>query len=136
MYKIAKIALFAFSIISFLLCVVLVGYYMGVEDAKTAPVPFTLDGMFFAAYIIFILSIVIAFAVALVATLNEKGALVEVLKYVGLFAVIAIVSYVLSLGESTGTEKFVSAGLIMFYIFAAIAMGAVIFTEVKNALKR
>ncbi len=130
MYKISKIGVYALGAISLLLWIGLVSFVDSSKD--NAP----MNLMFIVSYVLLVIAIVAAVVSGAKNIASSPAALKKTLIYTGVFAVIAIVSYVLALGETDTTERLVSTGLIAFYILTVIAAGLLVFTGVKNALTK
>lgn len=131
MYKLSKIISIVLASIGVLLWF---GLMFFVDRNNPENLPMSL--MFYVGYLLFGISIVVAVVSSIINILSVPGAIKQFLTYVGVFAVIVIVSYVFSLGEATPLEVAISTGLIAFYILAGIAILLLVFTGVKNALTK
>ncbi|MFV8280354.1 hypothetical protein ACNKXS_02350 [Christiangramia marina] len=102
-----------------------------------------LDPFMWIAYIV-LAAVVVLVAIFVIVGLF-RGSIKNTIIAVGSFAVIIIVAYVLSDGEATqlkdGTmlsasaDHWVGAGLITFYILAAVAIAAMVFSGIKKLAK-
>ncbi|MFV9483890.1 hypothetical protein ACNI3T_08630 [Christiangramia sp. ASW11-125] len=102
-----------------------------------------LDPFMWIAYIV-LAAVVVLVAIFVIVGLF-RGNIKNTIIAVGSFAVIIIVAYVLSDGEATqlkdGTmlsasaDHWVGAGLITFYILAAVAIAAMVFSGIKKLAK-
>ena len=102
-----------------------------------------LDPFMWVAYIVMalILVLVIVFVIAGLFRGNIKNTLISV----GAFAVIVVIAYLLTDGNeivmkdgetlSASGSHWVGAGLVTFYILAAIAVGAMILSGVRKLIK-
>lgn len=135
MYKISKIGAFVLGIIGAILWGGLVWYYSD-KDPFQVPYPNALNFMFILSYVLLAVAIIAAVVSAVKNILASPQALKKTLIYTGVFVVIGILSYIFAMGETSATDRWVSAGLIAFYILTAIASGLLIFTGVKNALTK
>ena len=95
-----------------------------------------MNWMFIISYVLILISILAAIASGAKNIISSPKALKKTLLYTGVFVAIFIVSYILAMGETNTTERWVSTGLIAFYILAAFAIGLLAFTGVKNALTK
>lgn len=104
------------------------------------------DNMAYIAYVT--LGLILAFvAIFVIKNLfTNKGSLKSTLIGAGAFVSILVISYALSGGDTTvykhsegvataGTSQLVGAGLVAFYILAALAIGSILFTGVKKLIK-
>ncbi|WP_026914052.1 hypothetical protein [Christiangramia portivictoriae] len=102
-----------------------------------------LDPFMWIAYIV-LAAVVVLVAIFVIVGLF-RGNIKNTIIAVGSFAVIIIIAYVLSDGEATqlkdGTmlsasaDHWVGAGLITFYILAAVAIAAMVFSGIKKLAK-
>lgn len=101
-----------------------------------------LDGFLYVAYITFAITIVFVlfFVIKGIFSGNIKNTLISV----GAFLAIVVISYVLADGTpmqmreltlSASGSKWVDTGLYMFYIMAVLAIGSMIFSEIKKVIK-
>jgi len=102
-----------------------------------------LDPFMWIAYLV--LAVIVVLVAIFVIVGLFRGSIKNTIIAVGSFAVIIIVAYVLSDGEATqlkdGTmlsasaDHWVGAGLITFYILAAVAIAAMVFSGIKKLAK-
>ena len=102
-----------------------------------------LDPFMWIAYLV--LAVIVVLVAIFVIVGLFRGNIKNTIIAVGSFAVIIIVAYVLSDGEATqlkdGTmlsasgDHWVGAGLITFYILAAVAIAAMVFSGIKKLAK-
>ena len=150
MYKIAKYAAIALGVVGVVLWAV-----MSFNSDKD---PNTLDytNAFYAAQQALLVLTYVLLGITLAAVLISAGmnivsspkALKKTLIYTGAFVVVLILAYVLSSGDveanaseevkkaSDSVRKWVSTGLIALYILVAVAVGALIASNVKKALMK
>ena len=101
------------------------------------------DGFLYVAYIMF--AIVLLFVLAFVLKGIAAGNIKKTLMTVGAFLLIVIISYVMAEGVETtmrdgeilsaSGSKWVSTGLITFYILAVLAIGAMVLSGIKKVTK-
>ena len=138
LHKILKIVALLLSVagIIFLAMIIAKG------DEAVAATGDGLDGFLFVAYIILALTVVFVlfFVIKGIFSGNIKNTMISV----GAFLLIVIISYVLADGTpmqmrdlnlSGSGAKWVDTGLYVFYILAVLAIGSMIFSEVKKAIK-
>ncbi len=111
--------------------------------ASTADQQSLLDPMMWLSYFVLGLSILIVgfFVIKGLFTGNVKNTLISV----GAFVLVIVIAYVLTDGTETvlkdGTtlsasgDHWVGAGLVMFYILAAIAAGAMVLSGIRKLIK-
>lgn len=126
MYKISKISALVLGAIGAVLWVFLVREEIVTWDS--AP----MQWMFIISYVLLGLTILVAIVSGIMNIVSSPKALKKTLIYTGAFVVVAGISFALAGGE--GTEKMVSAGLILFYILAIIATLLLVLSGIKNAL--
>lgn len=105
----------------------------------------TISLYMYVAYIVLGVAIVFTLLFSLTQLFTHKESLKKTLLSVGLFIIIIAISYVLSEGSevtkdgvqivSESGSKWVGTGLRTFYILAAIAVGAMIFSGVQKLIK-
>ncbi len=127
MYKIAKIGAIALGAVAVLLWIVL-SFSTNESDINNA----TMNWLFILAYFLMGATALSAIVSGTKNILSNPKALKKTLIYTGAFVVIVGLAYAFAGGE--GTEKWVSAGLIAFYVLAVVAVIALIAANVKNAL--
>lgn len=130
MYKISKITAYVLGIIGAILWLVLVSA-TNTKDIHNSPMQF----MFYLAYALIVFAILAVIIAGAKNILSSPQALKKTLIYTGIFALIMIVPHIFVSG-GTDTENWVSASLISFYIFTAIAVGLLLVIGVKNALTK
>lgn len=130
MYKISKIIAYLLGIVGAILWLVLV-LATNVKDINNAPMHF----MFVLAYILVAIAVLAVVISGAKNILSSPKALKKTAFYTGIFALVMILPHFF-VSEKTDTENWVSASLISFYIFTAIAVGLLLVTGVKNALTR
>jgi hypothetical protein len=96
-------------------------------------------------YALFVIAALSAFAFSVINIVTQRGGLVKALIGVGALVVLFGLSYALSSGEVTateralgvtsGTSRWVGAALIMFYIAFVLAILALIYSEITKAFK-
>lgn len=101
------------------------------------------DGFIYVAYIMF--AMVLLFVLVFVLKGIFAGNIKKTLMTVGAFLLIVIISYVMADGVETtmrdgeilsaSGSKWVSTGLITFYILAFLAIGAMVFSGIKKVAK-
>ena len=101
------------------------------------------DGFLYVAYIMF--AIVLLFVLAFVLKGIAAGNIKKTLMTIGAFLLIVVISYVMAEGVETtmrdgeilsaSGSKWVSTGLITFYILAILAIGAMVLSGVKKVTK-
>jgi NADH:ubiquinone oxidoreductase subunit 6 (subunit J) len=141
MYKIIKYLAFALGIIGAVFALMIMA-----GDEATA------DSM--GNNVLYVTYVVLALAILLVLIYVIKGLfsgdIKKTLITVGIFAVIIVISYVLSSGTdldltpftakgadvNESTSKFVGAGLYTFYILAVLAIGSMLLSGVKKLFNR
>ena len=104
-----------------------------------------LDIGLYLFYALMGIAILVAIGFAIYHAIKTPGALVKTLIALGALAVLFGVSYALSSGElsnsnralgvTEGTSKLIGAGLIMFYVAFALAILALIYSEITKAAK-
>lgn len=127
MYKIAKIGAIALGAVAVLLWIVL-SFSTNESDINNAP----MNWLFILAYFLMGATALSAVVSGAKNILSNPKALKKTLIYTGAFIVIMGLAYAFAGGE--GTEKWVSAGLIAFYVLAIVAVIALVAANVKNAL--
>ncbi|MCF4100300.1 hypothetical protein L1I30_01350 [Gillisia sp. M10.2A] len=102
-----------------------------------------LDPMMYVTYIVFAITLVIVafFVIKGLFSGNIKNTLISV----GAFALIVVVAYVLTDGTqlelkdgttlSASGDHWVGAGLVVFYILAIIAVGAMVLSGIRKLIK-
>ncbi|WP_233265993.1 hypothetical protein [Formosa sp. L2A11] len=105
-----------------------------------------IDNMLYVTYLV--LAIIIALVIVFVVKGLFEGDIKKTLLSVGAFAVILIISYVMSSGTdldltpfinkgmdvSEATSKYVGAGLNAFYGLAIIAIGSMVYANIKKLI--
>lgn len=139
--KIYKILLIIAGVIGAILWFLLPG---SEEPMETAATDSNVNLMFIVSYVLFAVAIVLTVIFSVVSLLSHHK-LKEVIISVVAFAVILLVSYALSSGSdliaddgkvlaTASTSRLVGGGLIAFYILAALAVVAMLFSSVKKIL--
>lgn len=128
MYKVAKIGALVLGVLSVILWVLL-----SLSDSQNDVDSTPLFGLFFLTYLLLAICGLAVLVSGAINILSNPKALRKTLIYTGAFLVIVGLSYVFAGGKDT-TEKLVSTGLILFYILAIVAVGALVFANVKRAL--
>lgn len=141
LYKIIKYLAFALGIVGVVLALIIMA-----GDADTASSMG--DNILYVTYVVF------AFAILLVLIYVLKGLFTgdikKTLVTVGLFAVIIVISFIMSTGNdldltpftskgldvTQSTSKYVGAGLYTFYILAVLAIGSMFLSGVKKLFNR
>ncbi len=105
----------------------------------------TISLYMYIAYIVLGVAIVFTLLFSLAQLFTHKESLKKTLLSVGVFIIIIAISYVLSEGSevtkdgvqivSESGSKWVGTGLRTFYLLAAIAVGAMIFSGVQKLIK-
>lgn len=127
MYKVAKIGALVLGVLSVVLWI-----FLSLSDSQNNVDNAPLSGLFFLTYLLLaICGLAVLISGAKNIASNPK-ALRKTLIYTGAFLVIVCLSYVFAGGNDT-TERLVSTGLILFYILAIVAVGALVFANVKRA---
>lgn len=101
--------------------------------------------LMYIAYVVFIIAVAATLVFTVVNTFTNASGLKNTLIGVGAFAVIGLICYfVLATGQKTvlregellseSGSRLVGAGLYMFYILAAGAIGAMLFTGIKKMI--
>ncbi|SDR74870.1 hypothetical protein SAMN04487764_0525 [Gillisia sp. Hel1_33_143] len=102
-----------------------------------------LDPMMWVTYIVFAITLIIVliFVIKGLFTGNIKNTLISV----GAFALIVIIAYVVTDGNqlelkdgttlSASGDHWVGAGLVVFYILAVIAVGAMVLSGIRKLIK-
>lgn len=127
--------------------IILLGRVLGVGDEaiQSGAEASVVNPLMYIAYIVFIIAIVATVVFTLINTFTNSSGLKNTLIGVGAFALIALISYfVLASGQKTmmregemlseSGSRLVGAGLFMFYVLAAIAIGAMLFTGIKKMI--
>ncbi len=138
LHKILKIVALLLSVagIIFLAMIIMKG------DQEVAATGDGLDGFLYVAYIT--LFITLAFVLFFVVKGLFSGNIKNTLISVGAFLLIVIISYVLADGTpmemrdlslSASGSKWVDTGLYVFYIMGVLAIGAMLFSEIKKVTK-
>lgn len=97
------------------------------------------------AYVILAMAVIITVLFALAQLFTHKDSLKKTLISLGLFLLVIVISYFLSVGEevykqgilvvSESGSKWVGTGLRTFYFLAIIAIGLMIYSGVKKLIK-
>lgn len=106
---------------------------------------FNLDAGLFGTYALFAVAFGAAVILPLINTLQSPGEIKKALFAVIGIVVLFVISYAIAgsdvsteqaaKGISESTSKMVGAGLIMFYLVAAIAIAGLIYSEINKAFK-
>lgn len=94
----------------------------------------------FLAYILIGVCVLTAVGMPLVKAFSDPDSLKKMGIGVGALVVVFLISYFTASGEamggaSAGTTKMVGAGLITFYILVIVAIGGIVYTEIKKAFE-
>lgn len=130
MHKILKIAVIAIGVLGVILWLMLLG--------STDPYA---DFMFYISYILLFISVGFVLIYSVKNLLSSPEKLKKALIYIVGFAVVVVLGYAFSgnepvKGASESATKWVSAGLIVFYILTAIAAGPMILSGIKKMLTK
>lgn len=130
MQKLLKLGVLAIGVITFILWILLLG--------STDPYS---DVMFYISYILLLVIVLAGVAYLFKNLFSSPGKLKSAIFVIVGFIVIIGVSYALSGSEAmkgaTETQtKWVSTGLIVFYILTAVAIGSVLFSGVKKMISK
>lgn len=106
---------------------------------------FSVDAGLYSAYALLTLAIGSAIVLPLLNTLKSPGEIKTMLFAIAGMVVLFLISYAIAGSEvsteqaakgiSTTTSKLVGAGLIMFYLTAALAVIGLVFSEINKAFK-
>ena len=99
----------------------------------------------YTVYVLLIGAVVLAIGMSIANGAQNPKSFITALYSIGALLVLAIICYVAtnphvtpqqaSKGFTDGEVKFISAGLIMFYIVLAVAVIGLIYSEINKALK-
>ena len=143
MYKIAKYAALGLGVIGVILWIAL-----SLSDNSADPNNGTMQALFVLTYILLAIALAAVIFSAAQNILASPKALQTPLIYTGAFVLILIVAYVFSSGDveanaseevkkaSDSVRKWTSTGLIALYILVAVAVVALIASNVKKALMK
>jgi hypothetical protein len=105
----------------------------------------SVDAGLFGSYILFAVALGAAVILPFINTLQSPGEIKKALFALAGIIVLFVISYAIAgsdvtteqaaKGLSENTSKLVGAGLIMFYLVAAIAIGGLIYSEINKAFK-
>ena len=138
LHKILKIVALLLSVVGIIFLAIIIAK----GDQVVTDTGVGLDGFLYTAYIT--LALTVAFVLFFVIKGIFSGNIKNTLISVGAFLLIVIISYVLADGSpmqmrdislSASGSKWVDTGLYMFYIMAILAIGAMIFSEIKKVTK-
>lgn len=92
----------------------------------------------FVSYILIGVCILAAVGMPLVKAFGDPDSLKKMGMGVGALLVVFVISYVIADGTPQGeasatTAKMVGAGIYTFYILAIVALGGIVYTEIKKA---
>jgi len=98
-----------------------------------------IDVGLFLSYILIGLCAVAAIVMPLIKALDDPQSLKKSLIGIGVLVIVMVIAYVIADGTvyekaDTATSKRVGAGLITFYILTVVAIGGIIYTEIKKAI--
>lgn len=131
-------------ILSLIGVVLLVMIWLKGSDEAVAGFQSVMDWYMYVAYIM--LAIVLLFVLIFVLKGIIAGNVKKTLMIIGAFVLIVIIGYAMATGVETkmkdgeilsvSSSKWVGAGLYTFYILAIIAVGTMIFSEVKKTISK
>ena len=136
MYKIAKYGALALGVIGVVLWIVL-SFFTNAEDPNNG----TMQALFVLTYVLLGIALLAVIVSAAQNILASPKALKKTLIYTGGFVVVLLLAYIFSSGAveanaSESVRRWVSTGLIALYILVAVAVVALIASNVKKALMK
>ena len=131
MHKITRIIALIFGVLGLALC----GWLMvSSDETKNSINNFPMTVMFFVAYILLLIGLVVVISSATKNILSSPKSIKKTLVYAGAFLGILIVSYPLSyaLFGSDSQFQWISAGIMATYLLILISLVSVIFSVIKR----
>ncbi|MGC1204575.1 MAG: hypothetical protein WA839_06785 [Flavobacteriaceae bacterium] len=144
MKKILTIVLGIVGVLSIVFLAMIIS--TGDEAIKLGEASGTVNMFMYVAYLVLFLTLIFVIVFSLINILTNSDNLKSALKGLGVFALLAIISYFgfargvetpLKDGEmlSAGGSKLLGAGLYLFYFLLAIAGGSMLFFGIKKMIK-
>ena len=131
MHKITRIIALIFGVLGLALW----GWLMvSSDETKNSINNFPMTGMFFVAYLLLLIGLVVVISSATKNILSSPKSIKKTLVYAGAFLGILIISYPLSyaLFGSDSQFQWISAGIMATYLLILISLVSVIFSVIKR----